>query len=61
MTIRVDGPVMADLVCQQCEEVVSVFGDDEPPIDRETFRCVWCRDPRQREHDELVAAERELA
>lgn len=53
---------LAELECSECHEVVVVYGDDDLlPDEPEAYVCVWCLDPRQREHDEFVAAERGLA
>ena len=47
--------------CTDCEEVVVVLGDDLLTPDDDTYVCVWCLDPRQREHDEMLEAEAQLA
>lgn len=51
---------LATLPCTRCHETVRVYGDTRCTPDRETFVCVLCLDPRQRAHDELIAAEAEL-
>ena len=51
---------IARLTCTTCGETVRVYGDTRCTPDRQTFVCVLCLDPRQRAHDELVAAEAEL-
>ena len=45
--------------CKECEEVVVVYGDDRLTPDPDDYTCVYCLDPRQREHDEFREAERE--
>jgi hypothetical protein len=59
MTIQ-DTP-LGQFVCTRCQEVVEVLGDDALTPDPGDYVCVWCLDPRQREHDELREAEAQLA
>ena len=52
---------MARLECRECGEVVAIVGDDAGFDERpEDYRCLLCRDPRQREFDEFREMEASL-
>jgi hypothetical protein len=51
---------LATLPCTRCGDPVQVLGDTRCTPERHSFVCVYCLDPRQREHDEFLAAEAQL-